>query len=112
MNHQITKACDWCGLVGEHTGFCLKPLSIRDVRVGLLVRPRFDFVDYGGETLSRGEVGIVERVTRCTVHVRDPRGHLHKRFARDFVDSVTSLAEHQQYATARLARMDTALGIK
>lgn len=37
-----------------------------------------DGSDYTGERFFMGEAGLVVKVTRCTVHVEDSAGHVHK----------------------------------
>lgn len=85
-NAAAQKVCWHCGqsLHAEHQGYCLTALKLKQAVAGTMVRPRFALTDYRGETFGFEESGVIWRVTRSTVHVRDPRGHVHKRFAGDF----------------------------
>lgn len=80
------KSCFNCGkdLGLPHRGHCLQKLSIQDVHIGQCVRPIFDLTDVNGAPIREEETGIIERITRNTIHVRDNRGHLHKRYAYFF----------------------------
>ncbi len=81
------KSCFNCGkdLGLPHRGHCLQKLYIQNVHVGQRVRPIFDLTDIDGSSIrEEEETGVVERITRNTIHVRDNRGHLHKRYAYFF----------------------------
>lgn len=60
-------------------------LTIRDCVIGMSVASRRNLTDWHGETFGAGEVGTIMKCTYNTVHVKDPRGHVHKRRAADFV---------------------------
>lgn len=80
----VSEKCEDCGGIREHRGNCLPKLTIKEARTGLAVSPIFDLTDYGGEPFTVYEDGIVDKVTRSTVHVRDPRGHVHIRYCHFF----------------------------
>jgi len=60
-------------------------LTVKECSVGMIVTPRHDLTDWGGERFSTEEEGTIVKRTYNTVHVKDPRGHVHKRRAADFV---------------------------
>ena len=56
-----------------------------DWTVGRFVTSRFEMTDYAGQPFHVGEVGIIVRATRSTIHVRDPRGYVHRgRYRNSF----------------------------
>ena len=60
-------------------------LTVRDCTLGMRVVSRRNLTDWHGEKFIAGEQGTIVKVTYNTVHVKDPRGHVHKRRAADFV---------------------------
>lgn len=52
--------------------------------VGSFVIAMFEMTDYCGAPLHIGDIGQVVKATRSTIHVKDPRGHVHKRHRRFF----------------------------
>ena len=44
----------------------------------------WNLTDYDGSPFNEGESGVIVKTTRSTVHVRDPRGHVHIRYRLDF----------------------------
>jgi hypothetical protein len=63
----------------------LRALDAKGWQVGSFVRAPFDMTDYEGEPFATGETGTITRVTRSTIDVRDPRGHVHRgRLRRHF----------------------------
>ncbi len=63
----------------------VKRLTVNDCFVGMIVTSRYDLTDWGGEPFFTGEAGTIVKLTYNTVHVQDPRGHVHKRGASDFI---------------------------
>ena len=59
-------------------------MKIKAAFVGQRVRPIFNLTDIDGSSINTEEMGVIELVTRNTIHVRDVRGHLHKRYAYFF----------------------------
>lgn len=51
---------------------------------GDTVRSKWEITDYDGSPFHKGETGVIVRATLSTIHVRDPRGHIHIRYRRDF----------------------------
>lgn len=60
-------------------------LTVKDCSIGMSVVSRRNLTDWRGEAFAAGEVGTIVKCTYNTVHVKDPRGHVHKRRAADFV---------------------------
>jgi len=52
--------------------------------VGDMVESIYELTDYDGSPFHKGEVGKVTKTTRSTIHVRDPRSHVHIRYRYDF----------------------------
>lgn len=50
------------------------------IGLGDKVTSKFDLTDYDGEEFNVGEVGEVVKSTSSTIHVLDPRGHIHIRY--------------------------------
>ena len=63
----------------------VKLLTVKECSVGMIVTPRHDLTDWGGERFSTEEEGTIVKRTYNTVHVQDPRGHVHKRKAAHFI---------------------------
>lgn len=89
------KCCWHCGqnLGAEHRGFCLTRFPIKEAKLGSSLRPRFTLTDSGGEKFDQLEWGTIVHITRSTVHVRDPRGHIHKRYCGFFTTQASFLVE-------------------